>query len=58
MVELLEDCIDAAAANRVYWGTRSVLADTLSHFPQLGTELELLRSGHNADLTEDQVEAF
>jgi hypothetical protein len=29
------------------------LVVTLSHFLELKTELELLGSGHNADLTED-----
>jgi hypothetical protein len=34
------------------------LVATLSHFLELGTELELLGSRRNADLTEDQVDAF
>jgi hypothetical protein len=49
VVELLEGYIDAAAANRVHWGTRPVLATALSHFSELGSELELLGSGHNTD---------
>jgi hypothetical protein len=28
------------------------------HFPELDTELELLVSGRNVDLMEDQVDAF
>jgi hypothetical protein len=56
--ELLEDHIDAATANEVRWGTWSVLATALSHFPKLGTELELLRSEHNVNLTEDKVDAL
>jgi hypothetical protein len=54
--ELLEDRIDVAAANRVHWGTQLVLAPALSHFPELGAELELLGSGRNMDLAEDQVD--
>jgi hypothetical protein len=51
MVELLQDRIDAAAANGVCWSTWSALAITLLHFLELGTELELLGSRRNADLT-------
>jgi hypothetical protein len=39
-------------------GTRSALATTLLHFSELGTELELLGSEHNMNLTKDQVDAF
>jgi hypothetical protein len=35
-----------------------VLVATLSHFPELKSELEPLWSGRNADLTEDQVDAL
>jgi hypothetical protein len=31
---------------------------TLSHFLELDSELEILRSGCNADITEDQVDAL
>jgi hypothetical protein len=58
VVELIEDRVDTAAANGVRWGTRPVLAAALSHFLELGAELELLGSGCNADLTEDQVDAL
>jgi hypothetical protein len=58
VVELLEGYIDVTPANGVRWGTWSVLAATLSHFSELGLELELLGSGHSADLTEDQVDAL
>jgi hypothetical protein len=51
--ELLEGCIDVAAANKDLWGTRLVLATTLSHLLELGTKLVLLGSGRNADLMED-----
>jgi hypothetical protein len=34
------------------------LAATLSHFSELGIELELLGSGHNTDQIEDQVDAL
>jgi hypothetical protein len=50
-VELLEGRIDAATANGVHWGTRSVLVATLSHFLELKPELELLGSKHNQGLT-------
>jgi hypothetical protein len=55
--ELLEGHIDAAATNGVRWGTQSMLAATLSHFSDLGTELKMHGSKHNIDLTEDQVDA-
>jgi hypothetical protein len=35
-----------------------VLGAALSHFLELGNELELLGSGRNVDLTEDQVDAL
>jgi hypothetical protein len=56
VAELIEGCVDIAAANGVRWGTMSALATALSHFPKLETELELLGSGCNVDLTEDQVD--
>jgi hypothetical protein len=34
------------------------LVAALSHFPELDTELELLGSRRNGDLTKDQVDAF
>jgi hypothetical protein len=58
VVELIEDCIDSAVINGVRWGTRSVLAAALLHFLELGTELELLGSGHNVDLMVGQVDAL
>jgi hypothetical protein len=56
--KLLEGHINAAATNGVRWGTRSVLVATLSHFLELETELEVLVSGCNVDLTKDQVDAL
>jgi hypothetical protein len=44
VVELIEDCIDAAITNGVHWGIRSPLVAALSHFQELGSELELLGS--------------
>jgi hypothetical protein len=41
-MELLEDRIDAVAANGIHRGTRSMLTAALSHFTELGIELELL----------------
>jgi hypothetical protein len=58
VVEMLEGRVDSAAANGVRWGTRSTLVATLSHFPKLEPELELLESEHSTDLTEDQVDGL
>jgi hypothetical protein len=64
LVELLEGQIETATAtatataNGVCWGTQSALVATLSHFPELKTELELLWSKRNADLIEDQADAL
>jgi hypothetical protein len=58
VVELRKGQIDTVATNGVYWGTRSTLVAALSHFPELKSELELLRSGCNADLTKDQADAL
>jgi hypothetical protein len=58
MVELLEGWIDTAAANGVRWGNCSALVASLSHFLELKSELELLGSRHNADLTEDLADAL
>jgi hypothetical protein len=57
-VVLIEDRIDAMTTNGVHWGTQSALSTTLSHFPELGTDLELIGSRRNVDLTEDQVDAL
>jgi hypothetical protein len=54
VVELLEDRVNAVAANRVRWG----LVATLSHYLKLEAELELLGSRCNMALTEDQVDAL
>jgi hypothetical protein len=56
--ELLEGWIDAVGANGVRWGARSALVATVSHFPELKTELEVLRSERNVDLTEDDSDAL
>jgi hypothetical protein len=56
--ELFEGQIDAAIANRVRWGSCSMLVAAMSHFLKLKTELEVLRSGRNVDLTEDEVGAL
>jgi hypothetical protein len=57
-VELLEGWIDDAAANGVRWGSHSTLVATVSHFPELRSEMELLRSGRNADLTDVEADAL
>jgi hypothetical protein len=46
------------ATNGVHWVTNLALAATLSHFLELGTELELLGSGRNTNMTERQVDAL
>jgi hypothetical protein len=56
--ELLKGRIDAAAANGVHWGSSSTLVAAMSHFLELKTKLEVLWSGHNADLTEDKEDAL
>jgi hypothetical protein len=58
VVELLEDRIDTTTAIGVHFGTRLALAIALSHLLELGTEIELHGSGHNADPTEDLVDAL
>jgi hypothetical protein len=56
--ELFKGRIDVVVANGVRWGTRSTLASALSHFLELGTELELLGSRCSTNLTENQVDAL
>jgi hypothetical protein len=56
--EMLEGRIDAATANGVWWGSRSVLVAAVSHFLDPKTELEVLRSGRNVNLTEDEADAI
>jgi hypothetical protein len=55
VVELLKAWVDAVVAHRVRWGTRSLLVTALSYFLELDAKLELLGSGRNAALMEDQV---
>jgi hypothetical protein len=57
-MESLEGRIDAVATNGVRLGSHSTLVAVVSHFPKLKPELELLRSEHNADLTEDEVDTL
>jgi uncharacterized protein with NRDE domain len=56
--EDVENQINTVTTNGVWWGTRSALVIILSHFSQLKTELELLRSGWNVDLSDDQADAL
>jgi hypothetical protein len=51
VAELFEGQIDTAAANGVQWGARSALVAALSQFMELKTDLELLGSRRNVDLT-------
>jgi hypothetical protein len=52
--ELLKGHVSATTTNGICWGIQSALVTALLHF----SELELLGSGCNTDLTEDQVDAF
>jgi hypothetical protein len=56
--ELLKGRIDCTTANRVYCGTQSMLATALSHFLELGTEIDLLGSKLSVNLIENQVDAL
>jgi hypothetical protein len=58
VVELLKGRINTVAANGVHWGTWSALVAALSDFPELEIEMELLESGCNANLTDDQTDAL
>jgi hypothetical protein len=58
VVELLDGQIDTTTTNGVCWGTRSTLVAAMSHFLELKSELQLLGSGCNVDLTEDQADAL
>jgi hypothetical protein len=57
-IELIDNCITTVIANGVHWRTWSALVTAMSHFPKREVELELLGSGCNADLIEDQVDVF
>jgi hypothetical protein len=57
VVELLMGQIDSTVTKGVRLGTQSMLITALSHFPKLKSELELLRSRRNVDLTEDPADA-
>jgi hypothetical protein len=57
-VELLEGRIDIMAANGVRWGSCSTLVATMSHFLELKTKMEVLKSGRSVDLTEDEAHAL
>jgi hypothetical protein len=50
-VELLDGRIDTSAANGVHWGSCFALDAAMSHFPELKTELEVLKSGRSVGLT-------
>jgi hypothetical protein len=58
VVEEVEGRINTMATNGVRWGTRFTLVAALSHFLELKSELELLRFGRNADLSDDQMDAL
>jgi hypothetical protein len=57
-VELLEGRIDAAAADGVRWWSCFALFGAVSHFSELKSGLELLWSGCNMELTEDEADAL
>jgi hypothetical protein len=56
--ELLEDQVDAAATNKLHWGSHFVLVAAMSHFPKLDANLEVLESGCSAGLVEGKVDAL
>jgi hypothetical protein len=56
--ELVEGRIDAAAANGVRWGSRSMLVATVSHFIEMKSELEVLGSKRSADSIDHEVDAL
>jgi hypothetical protein len=56
--EEVENQINTADANGVQWGTRSALVAILLHFRELEPKLELLGSGRDAYLIEDQADAL
>jgi hypothetical protein len=56
--EEVEKRINAAATNGVWWGTRSVLVTALSHFPKLESELEMLGSRQDTNLSDNEVGAL
>jgi hypothetical protein len=58
VMESLEGQIDAVATNGVRLGSHSTLVAVVSHFSELKPELELLGSGHNAYLIEDEVDTL
>jgi hypothetical protein len=55
-IELIEGRVNAVAINGVHWGSRLVLTAVLPHFLELEAELELLGSGYNTDLMNDEME--
>jgi hypothetical protein len=57
-VELLECRIDSVAANRVRWWSCSVLVANVSYFSELISEMELLGSRRNMNLSKDYADAF
>jgi hypothetical protein len=50
--------INIAATNGVQSGTRSALVIDLLHFAELKSELQLLRSRQDADLSDDQADSL
>jgi hypothetical protein len=54
----VESQINTTAANGVRWGTQSMLVTASSHFPELKSDLELLGSGRNTDLHDEQADVF
>jgi hypothetical protein len=58
VAEQLEGWIDATTANGVCWGSHYALVVTVSHFPELYTDREVLGSGRKARFTKDEVVAL
>jgi hypothetical protein len=58
VTELLKGQISTATTDGVCWESHFMLFATVSHFPVLMTEPEVLRSGCSADLIEDEADAL
>jgi hypothetical protein len=58
VMEQLEGRIDATVDIGVHCGSRPMLVAAVSHFTKLDADLEVLGSGPNMRLTEDEVNAL
>jgi hypothetical protein len=58
VVKEVENRVNTTVANGFRWGARSALVVILSHFPELKSKLELIGSGQDANLSDNQVNAL